>query len=424
MNPLQEELLNIKPLRELNCEIVEQRDRNGKSVYVIKNKNNSTYLRVSITLFEFLRLMDGKTAIRDIMKKLFDSEKEVDTGYIFRFLSVLHKKKMMLVESDKDKTILEKCFSGSSKAPPRLSFLGKIGAKFIKTKMGFKGADKYITRLYNVGGRFLFTKISIFGISLISFVGIILFAVQLRVIRFSIKELLTVEGSYFLGISILYIGALLVTLLHECGHALTCKHFGRKVDSMGIMIYYGSTAFFTDVTDTWMLPREKRTAVAAAGIIVNLFIGAILSITAFLFPSSLIQALCLKGAFLNFLALFLNTIPFLKYDGYYILSDLLDNPNLREESLALVFSSNSWRRVLKGRLPERGKGVVFVFGLSSFVYSALVLYVAMTAVFSFTYNNFPQPYNSYLAYFAALLIAFSLINLTVRKIRSGFAHRI
>jgi putative peptide zinc metalloprotease protein len=428
MNSLQEEVLDTKPLRELNCEIVEQRGRNGEPLYVMKNKNNSTYLRLNQTLFNFFNLMDGKTAIRDIVKKLFDSEEAVNLDYIFQFLSALHKKEMMLVESDKDKTILQKCFDSPSKSPASWSFLSKIGGKFIKTKIGFKGADKYITRLYNIGGKFLFTKISIFGISLISLIGIILFAVQLKGIHLSIKELLAVNGSYFLGISILYLGASIVTVLHESAHALSCKYFGREVNSMGIMLYYGSIAFFTDVTDTWMLPREKRIIVGAAGVIASLFIGAILSIIAFLYPSTLIRALCLKGALLNFSEIFFNLIPFLKYDGYYIISDLFDIPNLRQESLALVLSASSWKRVLKGRLPDRGKGGVFVFGLSSFMYSVLALYIGLTAVFSLTYNNLPQPYNIYLAYFAVLVIVFSTISLTVGRIRSSLksslVHRV
>ena len=66
---------------------------------------------------------------------------------------------------------------------------------------------------------------------------------------------------------------------------------------------------------------------------------------------------------MNFLAVALNLVPFLKYDGYYVISDLLDKPNLREEALKLLLSVDCWRRALRGSLSCAENKAIFIFGL-------------------------------------------------------------
>ena len=341
VNQLPREILDTRPLGEADCEIAEHRRKSHESAYTIRNNKNGAYVKLGQRSFDFLRLMNGETRIEDIVERLFDHDDEKDSHRILQFLSLLYIKEIILAVSGEDEVILQRHLGESHTSPE--CFLSWLGGRFFRTRIAFD-ADRCVTGLHDVLGRYLFNKVSVFAILLTSLVGIVLFALQLNEIRVSAGDLLKVKGSYVLGLPLVYIGALVVMILHECGHALTCKHFGRKVGAMGLMLYYGFPCFFTDVTDAWMLPKREQVLVDGAGLIVNMFIGAAFSIAAFSFSSAEMHAICLKGALLNFLAVALNLVPFLKYEGYYVIADLLDTPNLREEAVKVLLSGDCWGR--------------------------------------------------------------------------------
>jgi putative peptide zinc metalloprotease protein len=378
---------------------------------------NDVYVRLGQRFFEFFQRMNGEDRIEDIAERLFGHREEIDWGLIFQFLSILQRKRMLLAKSSEDEVVLEKYFA-EPKETSRY-FLCKIGSRFIKTRIAFNGADKYITRLYDAFGKVFFRKISVVLISLVSLVGISLLTFHLRTDHISMTDLLTWKGSYVFGLPLIYVGALAVMILHECGHALTCKYFGRKVGAMGFMLYCGFPCFFTDVTDAWMLPKRKQVLVDGAGVIVNVFVGAVFSIIAFLFSSSAMNAICIKASILNFMAVVLNLVPFLKYDGYYIISDLLDEPNLREEALRLLLNLDCWRKTLRGSSCRGENQVIFFFGLCCLVYTVATVLLALHVLFSLIHRNLPSPYNVFLAYLVICTIGFSLIWLFAAKVKSN-----
>ena len=92
--------------------------------------------------------------------------------------------------------------------------------------------------------------------------------------------LATVNGSYVLGILALTLLQVLSISVHEAGHALAIRHYGRRVRHLGVMIYYLFPAAYVDATDMAMATRRQRIVVALAGPIGGLTIGAICAIVA------------------------------------------------------------------------------------------------------------------------------------------------
>lgn len=126
-----------------------------------------------------------------------------------------------------------------------------------------------------------------------------------------------------------------VKIIHEFGHGLTCKAFGGEVHGMGILFLCLSPCLYCDVSDSWTLPSKwRRILISAAGIYVELMIAALATFVWWNSPGSL---------FVNRLALSLmvvcgistvvfNANPLMRFDGYYVLADWLEIPNLRERS--------------------------------------------------------------------------------------------
>lgn len=178
---------------------------------------------------------------------------------------------------------------------------------------------------------------------------------------------------------------IVVTLLHEAAHAATCKHHGGDVREMGFLLIYFMPAFYCNVSDAWLFAeKRKRLWVSFAGPFFQVFVWALATI-AWLFVARgtwASEALCLTMAAAGLTTLF-NFNPLIKLDGYYLLSDGLDSPNLRGEAFQYV--GGLFRRLV-GRAPgapprSHRPRTYLLYGLTAGAYSAwLVLYVLYRTV--------------------------------------------
>ncbi|HEY4406856.1 MAG TPA: PqqD family peptide modification chaperone [Xanthobacteraceae bacterium] len=159
-------------------------------------------------------------------------------------------------------------------------------------------------------------------------------------------------------------GLALHVVVHEAAHALTCKHFGRRVNRAGIGWYFFAPVAFVDTSDIWAAARLPRILVSAAGPYSNLVLSGMAALAAhFLAPGDLKDALW-SFSLTGYVLALVNLNPLLELDGYYIVMDLLEIPNLRARALAHLGS------VLCGRAQEEPRlGMVFmVFGAASLAY--------------------------------------------------------
>lgn len=113
-------------------------------------------------------------------------------------------------------------------------------------------------------------------------------------------------------------------MMHELGHAAACRNRGVRHGPIGIMIYTVFPALYTDVNDAWRLCSRDRLLVDSAGLLMS-FLLASAGAAMFLIAPNYSSAILLV---LNDSLLIVNLNPFLKMDGYWIISDLLRVPNL------------------------------------------------------------------------------------------------
>lgn len=129
--------------------------------------------------------------------------------------------------------------------------------------------------------------------------------------------------------------------LHELGHAYTCKFHGGECHTIGPMLLLFSPALYCDTSDAWMLPsRWKRASIGAAGMGVELMLASIATFVWIATPSGLVHFAAMNVMLVCSVSTILfNANPLLRYDGYYILSDLCDIPNLAQRSQRLLSST-------------------------------------------------------------------------------------
>jgi putative peptide zinc metalloprotease protein len=163
-------------------------------------------------------------------------------------------------------------------------------------------------------------------------------------------------------------GLALHVLVHEAAHALTCKHFGRRVNRAGIGWYFLAPVAFVDTSDIWAAARLPRILVSAAGPYSNLILSGGSALAAhFLAPGDPNNALW-SFSLTGYVLALVNLNPLLELDGYYIVMDLLEIPNLRARAMAYLGAVLCGRSQTEPRL-----GAVFmVFGAASLAYGIAV----------------------------------------------------
>ena len=410
------DVLDLCPAKSLDIEIAVQRESGDDLRYVLHNSQDNTYVRLSQPFYSIFSKMDGETSMGDLIQQVFQEDDTPDLATALGFLVMLHRNGMVTVESDEVNPLLDSHSSDGHET--RLSLLSKLGQKVIRFRIAYADADQAVTTLYNCLGRFLFTKPAITTMLLVSALGIVLLAVRVLEAPESLLMLFLIDGSHLLIVPATMIGFFISLIFHELAHALTCKHFGRKVRAMGLILYYGCPTFFTDVSDSWMLPRNKQMAVAAAGVAANVLAGAICGVLIYFTDSDLLRRFFIVGAAVNFLAVLFNLIPFLKLDGYYILSDYLDRPSLREEAISQVIRAKVWSRILS-RTNASGVNVgLLAFGLCSLAFGCLMVTFLSISVFALIHENMPKPYNAYLAFGVVTVLISSTISYGVKSLRA------
>jgi putative peptide zinc metalloprotease protein len=131
-----------------------------------------------------------------------------------------------------------------------------------------------------------------------------------------------------------------VITLHEFAHGLTCKHFGGRVREIGFLLIYFQPAFYCNVSDAWLFPeKSKRLWVTFAGAYFETFLWALATLVwRVTEPGSSLNHFALVVTATSAFKMFFNLNPLIKLDGYYLLSDWLGIPNLRQKAFGYVGS--------------------------------------------------------------------------------------
>lgn len=177
----------------------------------------------------------------------------------------------------------------------------------------------------------------------------------------------------------LYLAIILTKGLHEFGHAYACKRHGGEVHVMGLMLLVFTPAPYVDATSSWgFRSRWRRIAVAAAGVYVELFLAAIAALVWQRSSPGLLHNLCYNVMFAASVStLLFNLNPLLRFDGYYIFSDLVGIPNLYDRSLQQLrhLSARYLLGAKQSASPARSQAEAYwlgLYGLSSIIYRFLI----------------------------------------------------
>ena len=242
--------------------------------------------------------------------------------------------------------------------------------------------DRWLSRLLPLV-RPLCSAPGLAALVLASLLGIVLVARQWDAFTHGVMDILTPSG--ILG----FLLALVISkTFHELGHAFVSTHYGVRVAHMGVAFVVLWPMLYTDTSESWRLrsPRQ-RLAISSAGVAVEMALAGLATLAwALLSDGPLRQAMLYLATTGWVLSLALNASPFMRFDGYFIASDLLDFPNLHERSGAVA---RAWlRRTLLGLnepdpepVTPRQRRALVGFALFTWLYRLVVFMGIAIAVY-------------------------------------------
>ncbi len=166
-----------------------------------------------------------------------------------------------------------------------------------------------------------------------------------------------------------------VKILHEFGHGLSCKRFGGECHEMGFMMLVLTPCLYCNVSDSWTLPNKwHRAAIGAAGMYVELILATIATFVWWNTEQGMLNQLCLQMMTICSVSTILfNGNPLLRFDGYYILSDVMEIPNLQQKSSSAL--TDLVKKHVLGientqsqMMPTRNKPMFALYAIASICY--------------------------------------------------------
>ena len=192
--------------------------------------------------------------------------------------------------------------------------------------------DAFLDRSWPWVARLLQPKV-LWTIRAMGVLGLLMVAQQWEVFQTTFLHFLSWQGLALYGVTLA-----VVKSAHELGHAYVAKRYGCRVGSIGVAIMLLLPVLYTDTTDAWRLrsPRD-RLRIVTAGVATELHLAMLATFAWSLLPDGPLRSAAFFVATTSWVtSLLVNLSPFMRFDGYFALSDALNAENLQPRSFALA----------------------------------------------------------------------------------------
>ena len=394
-------------LRKRQDLVIQESAFQGETCWVVKDPLAMKYFRLRKPEYMVLQELDGQSSYQDIKRSLVRAfpEYKIRLESVQQLVVSLHQYGLLISDSTGQSSPLTKRHNKELQQKA----MG-LASSLIALRLPGWDPETFLNWLYPKC-RWMFSTwftaiVIVTCLAALALVGLNFAAFQAKLPDFQ---------QFFAFDNLLFMGVILIVTksIHEMGHGLMCKHYGGECHEIGFMLLVLMPAMYCNTSDSWVLPnRWHRMAIGAAGMYVEVFLAAIATFVWWFTHPGWIHYMALNIMFLSSVSTILfNANPLLRYDGYYILSDFLEIPNMAQKSKSALLSVlRVWCLGMKPidarRLPERNLVTFAIYSVSSFVYRWMI----MIFIFWFVAEVF-EPYG--LAPLGHVVIAISLIGMVV-----------
>lgn len=356
----------------------------GRKYWVVKDPLTLRYFHLRDEEHALWESLDGETNLEELCRaynRRFAPQR-LTVARLRGFLARLHRDGLIVADAPGQGEELIKRDRRNRAARIRNAFTNFLAIRFpgVDPERFLRWADPVARRLIQ--------PVMLLAVLALACAAGVLFAAQYE---FFLAELPTLDSV----LSAQRYGWLLVTLaavkiLHELAHAFACRRLGGECHEIGLMLLVFTPCLYCNVSDAWRLSSKwDRIAVSAAGMIAEVALASICTFLWWFSQPGLFHTLCMNIVIVcSVSTILINGNPLLRYDGYFILADLIEIPNMWQKSRAAL------SRFLSGlclgvdtssdpKMPAGQRSTLIAYAAASIAYRVFVLSVIVWVVYRF-----------------------------------------
>ncbi len=356
-------------------------DRNefGEATWVIFDPVADTYFRITDEDYRIIRLWTGNPELHAFVTKLANAGLRVPPERLLLLAAFMQQNGLLRpsYRTSEERGIKMRDFR-------KKMFWHMLLNYYLFFRIPLWSPDRFICRTREVVEA-IFNRWVLAALRVLAGIGYLCLIVNWYRFTDAFLNSISIQGMIRYSIAVMAI-----KVIHEFSHAYTARHFGCRVRRMGVAFIVFFPRLYTDLTDSWRVrDRYRRFLIDGAGIFSELIIGGIAalvwantgpglthSVAYYIFAVSIINTVLINGN------------PFIRYDGYYMLMDLVNIDNLQKRGTVVV--RNLWRHYLFGLPaepdPSRGWKRAFLigYGIGMFFYR-IFLYLSIILLVYFNF---------------------------------------
>jgi putative peptide zinc metalloprotease protein len=312
-------------------------NRDGSPAWMIHDPVSNRFFRIGWVEFEVLSRWSLGDPERIVAAITGNTPLRIDASDVAHTVEFLRRQQLLRVDDPGGVALLEAVARQAN--PARWKWLLH---NYLFVRIPLVRPQRFLGWLAPRVG-FLYTRGCRLAVLLATLLGLLLAARQWDVFIHTFGDMMSPAGIAGFGVALL-----VAKSLHELGHAVTATRLGVRVAHMGVAFLVLWPMLYTDTGESWKLAdRRDRFRIAAAGMAVEFALAGLATLAwGLVDDGALRSALFFLATTSWVLTLAINASPFMRFDGYFLLSDALDLPNLHARSFA--FARAALRRWILG----------------------------------------------------------------------------
>lgn len=341
----------------------------GEPTWLVHDPLLNRFIQIDRASYETLRLWRDCADVDDLMQRIAAAGRvAIAPDSIRQFIDFLHHNQLT-VEAPK----------GGWRYFAHVDAMGRHGVvtwlihNYLFLRLPLWRPQGFLERTLPIA-RALQSRTSLVVLTVLGLIGLYLVARQWDDYAATFQYVFTWEGA-----ALMALGLAFVKSAHELGHAYTAVRFGCRVHTMGLAFIVMAPLLYTDVTDSWRLTdRRQRLLIDSAGILIELGIAAVALFLWPFMPDGPLRSLAFVFSAVSVASsLAINLNPFMRFDGYYLLSELVGVENLQPRAFAIGrWKLREWLFGLGApppeRMPRRLTSFLVVYAWAIWIYRLFV----------------------------------------------------
>lgn len=297
----------------------------GSPGWILQDELSGRYFRLGQTQVELLPYVDGRSPAEVLAQYSIDYGEELEESEVEGLMDFLRKNNLVEVDATQERWL-------NTQRNQRPSLLAHMAKSYLFFRIPLFKPDNFLEKTLPLVS-WLGSSWAIRGLIAIGVLGLILVLREFDSFQSTFMYFFNVQGLALFAIALVF-----TKILHELGHGYAAKACGCRVPTIGVAFLVLWPVLYTDTSDAWKIPsRAQRLKIDAAGISVELGIAALALLAWTITPEGPLRSVFFILATSTWLvSLAVNLNPLMRFDGYYLLSDAWNMPNLEPRSQELA----------------------------------------------------------------------------------------